>query len=205
MAFFNDTKNPHSDSNGWIHELARAEMFPDVEKILETSHSPQQLIEENTINFLDKLREIFTRFVQIFNGLSESGSKFSEIKIFDLAQTAADFMLYRNQIKLVVSNSSHGVIQLSFSQHKRGGFALDGSMKNENLNVPPSQELNVVIGPFNNIYWTFQNEKVEPTEVARFYFAEYVKLTRERSQVKTNNKILLEQIKSILQKKGLDL
>jgi len=50
---------------GWIHELARAEIHPDAERLLELGRSfdPQQLIEESTVEFLGQLRERFTDIV----------------------------------------------------------------------------------------------------------------------------------------------
>src|SRR4051794_34410541 len=97
---------------GWIHELARTEIYPDAEKLLQlgNSFSPQQLVEESTIDFLTELRECFTEYLKVFNSYSEGGAKFQEIKIYNVAHTAADFMIFRNQVKLVVSNSAHGVI-----------------------------------------------------------------------------------------------
>src|SRR5687767_5383233 len=108
-----------SQQQGWIHDLAKAEVHPDAEKLLQLGKSfdPQQLVEESTIDFLSELREQFTEYARLFNVYSEGGAKFHDIKVYSLAQTAADFMVYRNQIKLVVTNTAHGVIQLAFAQH----------------------------------------------------------------------------------------
>src|SRR5687768_13666031 len=95
---------------GWIHELARAEVHPEAEKLLSLGKSfdPQQLVEESTIDFLMELREQFNEYSRIFNGYSDAGERFQEVKIYSIAQTAADFMMFRNQIKLVVANTAHG-------------------------------------------------------------------------------------------------
>src|SRR5690242_12959993 len=101
---------------GWLHELARAEIHPDAEKLLQLGRSfdPQQLVEESTIDFLTELKEKFNECARTFNAYSENGTKFQDIKVYSIAQTAAEFMLFRNQIKLIFSNSAHGVIQISF-------------------------------------------------------------------------------------------
>src|SRR3954447_14456969 len=93
---------------GWIHELARAEVHPDAEKLLQLGRSfdPQQLVEESTIDFLTELREQFNEHSRIFNAYSENGSRFQDVKVYAVAQTAADFMLFRSQIKLIFSNSA---------------------------------------------------------------------------------------------------
>ena len=198
--------------SGWLHELANAEIHPDAEKILQLGRSfdPQQLVEESTIDFLTELRECFTEFARVLNAYSDNGTRFQEVKIYSLAQTAADFMIFRNQIKLVVSNIAHGVIQLSFAQHLRGNLAVDGQMRGvEESNTqgvfPQAQELIAQLGPFREVYWTFQGEKVTPDQVGKFYFAEFVRATRNTKVSRGNNQVLLEQIKALLNEKGINL
>ncbi|MBL7716897.1 MAG: hypothetical protein JNL01_15640 [Bdellovibrionales bacterium] len=193
---------------GWIHELARGEIHPEAESLLNLGKSfdPQQLIEESTIEFLNALREQFQNYAKVFNSYSEGSTKFQEIKVYQLAQSPADFMIYRNQIKLVISNVAHGVINLTFAQHNRSSVAING--QNTAVSTPqlqPAQDLLVQVGAFRDIRWTFQGEKVLPEQIAKFYFAEFVKATRENKRTKLGNQALLDQIKQLLQQKGLDL
>jgi hypothetical protein len=195
---------------GWIHELARAEIHPDAEKLLHLSRSfdPQQMVEESSIDFLMELREHFNESARIFNGYSENGTRFQDVKIYSIAQTAADFMVFRSQIKLVVSNSAHGVIQLGFAQHVRGTLAVDGQVQGgqgAGSQQPQTQDLLAQVGPFRDVYWTFQGEKVTAEQVAKFYFAEFIRATRDTKRTKVGNQMLIEQIKALLQEKGLDL
>jgi len=206
MATFKDVL---PSQHGWIHELAKAEVHPEAERLLQLGRSfdPQQLVEESTIEFLTELRERFTEFARLFNSYSENSVRFQEIKVYSLAQTAADFMVFRNQVKLVVNNSAHGVIQISFAQHVRSTIAVDGQIQNATNPgaQTQSQDLLAQVGPFRDIFWTFQGEKVTPDQVAKFYFAEFVRLTRDTRRSKAGNQILLDQIKALLQEKGLDL
>jgi hypothetical protein len=193
---------------GWIHELARAEVHPDAERLLQLGKSfdPQQLVEESTIDFLTELRELFNEYARVFNAFAEAGTKFQEIKVYSVAQTAADFMIFRNQIKLVVANSAHGVIQIAFAQHARGTINVDGQMvQGSQQQAGHSQDLLAQVGPFRDVYWTFQGEKVTPEQVARFYFAEFARTTRDTRRSRSGNQLLIDQIKALLQEKGLDL
>ncbi len=193
---------------GWIHELARAEIHPEAEKILQLGKSfdPQQLVEESTIQFLSELKERFNDYAQALNGYSEGGARFQDVKVYAVAQTAADFMLFRNQVKLIFSNSAHGIIQISFAQHIRGTIAVNGlDPEGSSSSISPSQDLLVQMGPFRNVFWTFQGEKVTPEEVSKFYFIEFIRLTRDSKRSKFGNQLLLDQIKALLQEKGLDL
>lgn len=199
---------------GWIHELARAEIHPDADQLLQLGRSfdPQQLVEESTIDFLTELREQLTEHVRVFNAYAEGGTRFQEVKIYSVAQTAADFMMFRNQIKLVVSNTAHGVIQLAFAQHVRGTLAVNGQVQmmagpggQAVAPVEQAQDLVAQVGPFRDVSWTFQGEKVTPEQVAKFYFAEFVRVTRDTRRSRVGNQLLLDQIKALLQEKGLDL
>ena len=197
---------------GWIHELARAEIHPDAEQLLKLGKSfdPQQLIEESTIQFLTELREQFVEMSRVLNGYSENGTRFQEVKIYSLAQTPADFMVFRSAVKLIVANTAHGVIQISFAKHSRTQLAVDGQSSvtsEETLQgaTPSGQEIVAQMGPFREVLWTFQGEKVSAEQVARFYFGEFVRATRDNKRSRSSNELLLEQIKTLLQEKGLDL
>ncbi|MGK5085459.1 hypothetical protein WDW37_19395 [Bdellovibrionota bacterium FG-1] len=196
---------------GWIHELARAEVHPDAERLLQLGRGfdPQQLVEEDTIDFLADLRECFNEYARIFNGFAESGTKFQEIKVYSVAQTAADFMIFRNQVKLVVTNSAHGVIQIAFTQHLRGTIGVDGQAVAgggaQANGAAQTQDLLAQVGPFRDVYWTFQGEKVTPDQVAKFYFSEFARATRDTRRSRAGNQLLLDQIKALLHEKGLDL
>jgi hypothetical protein len=210
MARFHDVL---PSAQGWIHDLAKAEIHPEAERLLQLggSSDPQQLVEESCVGFLTELRDLFQDYSRSFNALSESGSKFQEVKIYNIAQSNADFMLFRNQIKLMVSNPAHGVIQIAFAQHTRGVLAPGTTVVDGQSSAPAqpspgqSQDLLAQIGPFRDVYWTFQGEKVTPAQVAKFYFAEFTRSTRDSRKTRGGNQLLLEQIKALLQEKGLDL
>lgn len=199
----------HPSESGWIHELAKAEMHPDAEKLLQLggSFDPQQMVEEGAIQFLSHLRELFEEYARSFNGYSNNGEAFQPIKVYSIAQAPADFMIYRNQVKLICSNVAHGVIQISFSKHNRGTLAVDGQLASHSESGAVGQPLDIVaqVGPFRDVEWVCQNVKVTPEKVAKFYFTEFVRVTRDFSRSRANSQLLLEQIKTFLQEKGINL
>lgn len=196
---------------GWIHDLARAEVVPGAEQALGLAGSadPQQLIEESAVAFLTEMRESLGEYCRIFNSYSEASSRFGEVKVYGLAQTPADFMLYRNQVKLLFTNPQAGLVQISFARHARGALAVDGvahgaasGMESE---FSRPAELLAQLGPFRDVRWTFQSELVTADQVAKFYFGEFVRVSRDTRRARAGNQLLLEQIKTLLQEKGLDL
>ena len=190
-----------SESSGWIHELTRIEISPEAEALYGLSQgAPEQAIEESTVDFLNDLRSYLQEYIRVFNSFSDAGKKFSEIKIFNLTQGAADFMLYRNGIKLIVANTAHGVIQFSYDQHAN---ATAGS-KAEFM-VPQAEEILAQMGAFGVIRWTYRSENVEEDQVSKHFFSEFIRASREQKKVKPSQKVLLEQIKALLQEQGLSL
>ncbi len=209
MGRFQDDMNLQ---NTWLHDLARAEVHPDAEKLLElgNSYDPQQLVEESAVQFLSELRDVASEFTRIFNSYSETGSKFQDVKIYGVAQSSTDFMLYRNQVKLIFSNPTQGLIQISFSQHQRGNLAISGQDHSSDEvsrvnSMASAQEIIAQIGPFRDIYWTFQGEKVTPLQIGKFHFIEFVRLSRDKRRLRGGNQVLIDQIKALLEQKGLDL
>ena len=188
-------------TNGWIHELARAEASPEADALYQINRvsAPGQAIEESTVDFLTDLRAYFQEYVRLFNSMSDSGKKYSEIKIFNLTQGAADFMLYRNGIKLIVANSTQGVIQISYDKHAVGGSA------SGDLNIPQPEELLAQLGAFGSVHWMYRSERVEAEQTSKHFFAEFTRITREQRKTRPNQKVLLEQIKALLQEQGMSL
>jgi len=193
--------------SSWLHALAKSELHADAERILQwgSSFDPQQLVEESTVVFLAELRDFFQEYVRSFNPHSENGARFQEVKVYTIAQTASDFMLFRNQIKLIFSNPAHGVIQIAYAQHVRNRLSVNGQEAVPELKSGQPQELTAQLGPFRDVFWSFQGEKVSAEQVAKFYFVEFVQITREHKKSKVGNQLLLDQIKALLQEKGLDL
>lgn len=186
----------------WIHDLARAETHPEADKLMSESsaYDPNRRIQEATHEFMQEVKEAFTEYSRAFNAYSENGTKFADLKIYSVAQTECDFMLFRNQLKLVVSNISHGVISFSFSKHIKSHYVGTESEKE----FPPAQELLAELGPFRDVKWMFRGQHVEAYQVAKFYFAEFLRITRQKNATHSQA-VLLEQIKSLLQERGIDL
>jgi hypothetical protein len=191
------------DNSGWIHDLTRVEISPEAEALyqLNRSAAPEQAIEESTVDYLTDLRAYFQEYVRTFNSFSDAGKKFSEIKIFNLTQGAADFMLYRNSVKLIVANTAHGVIQFSYDQHMNASVAAAQS----DMVIPQPEEILAQMKAFGTIRWTYRSDNVESDQVAKHFFSEFVRTSREKKKVKPNQKVLLEQIKALLQEQGLSL
>ncbi len=181
------------DDNRWIYDLARAEAAPTY-KVTD----PRQLVEESAVGMLQHLRGHMSQFAKVFSSLADT----QPIKVYSLAQAAADFMLYRNQVKLICSHVQQGVIQFSFAHHQKISMSIDAAQV---MQSPLGQESELLaeIGPFRQVLWTFRGEKVSCYEVARFYFSEFVEKSRDEKKV-SHNEQLLEHIKTLLHQKNAE-
>jgi len=209
MGQYNNTMN--AGQSGWIHELARAEVFPEAEQFLDSgkSYDPRRLVEESTIGFMAELKDLLGEHVKIFNGYSDTGKKFPEARVYQVSQTAADFMIFRNQIKLVISNSGHGVIRFSFSRHTQQSTIVNGRSKSAELSgssgLGASIEIEARVGALRDIYWVLGEDRVTPDQLARFYFTDFIRASRRPDSTKGGNKLLLKEIKTFLEQKGFDI
>ena len=87
-------------------------------------------------------------------------------------------------------------------------MAVDGHSVGASAQASSStaHEILAQIGPFGDVSWTYQGEKVQPAQVARFYFTEFVRATRDQKKSRSGSQqLLLEQIKTLLQEQGLQL
>jgi hypothetical protein len=133
---------------------------------------PIHLLEESSIQFVDKLRDRFEVLSEKFNryrGNSDSGSA---IKIFKISNTVNDFMLFRNSLKLIIARRASDAISIGFLSSSGGLFS---ARLRDQESMPQAHEIRAHIGPFNEISWRFQNEIVDTEAVVRHYLTEFVK------------------------------
>ncbi len=191
---------------GWVAELAKNEIDPEAANVFNSLSQldPKQLIEESALSLLEDLRDLFNAYARAFNTFSENGASYSEAKIYGITNTPADFMIFRNNVKLVFANTVHGIINVSFNQHAPAGMTVDANARATSSSQEQSRDLIAQLGPFLDVSWTFQGEKVSIDRLAKFYFIEFVKASRAAKK-DSSNQLLLKQIKALLQEKGLDL
>lgn len=192
----------------WVHEIAKNELNPESLNIFNSVNQfdPRQIIEESTIDFLEHLRELFQAYANVFNSYSQNNQKFSELKIYGISNSPANFMLFRNNVKLVFSNSAHGIINATFTTHNRQDVILNGGAPSapETSFQKQAHDMIAQLGPFLDVVWTYQGEKINANRLVKYFFIEFIKASRVPAKVSTNQ-LLLKQIKALLNDQGIDL
>jgi hypothetical protein len=170
----------------WIHELIRTE-----EQIEETgvvdfdSHNdPDRAMIGAALTLLAQLRSGFNDAVEVFNEYKQSTA--SKIKVYSIAKTHADFMLFRNGFKLVFSLKQPGVISIRThfmnpALPSVSSMNLLGSTVTNNLTAPQfrgeEELLEMIWGPFNETIWTYKKHPVKVESVIKYFLSKFVRDT----------------------------
>lgn len=121
----------------------------------------QELLGEKTKEYGRLLQATFRRHIEVFNNARKSPAH--AIHIYKISRSDEDFLVYRNGIKLIVSAQRAGRITLSFNQ-----FIAPLSQTDKHAHV----ELEAVWGAFDQLHWTYKNERVEVVDVVRYFLNE---------------------------------
>ena len=169
----------------WIEELAKAELgLQEKGEVDPFGHlNEEKILKDHTFSFLKELRTLFQTYATSFNEARQDTRQ--TIKVYGIAQTEADFLVFRNNLKLVVTFVKAGQIEISF-------HALSGGLFTPNKKVPPLTKTGIPrppgkfedssgdvfdleLGPFNESTWFFNGTHVEPPSLVRFYLTEFIK------------------------------
>jgi hypothetical protein len=159
----------------WIESLALEEVNMEESGIIRFNDhlNTQQLLEESSLNFVNKLKDRFEFYVSLFNQYRGSNGAQRSIKVYRVSNTVNDFILFRNSLRLIVARRAPDVISIGFLSSNGGLFA--ARLANENQSVHAIHEIKAHVGPFNNITWRFQGELIEVESLVKYYLTEFIK------------------------------
>jgi len=160
----------------WIENIALEEINMDESGVINMdSHlDTYQLLEEESIQFLDQIRDRVELFVSKFNQYRSSMNSGHQVKIFKISNTVNDFMLFRNSLRLIFSRKANDLISIGF-------LSSGNDMLSPRLNAQQTSgseaahEIRAQVGAFNNITWTFQGERVDIDSMVKHYVAEFLR------------------------------
>lgn len=171
----NQNQDNFLSSTTWIENLALEEINMEESGIINFNEhlNPDRLLEESSIDFMEKLKESFEIALTKFNEFRGGEANSRNIKIFKISNTVNDFMLYRNSLKLVVARRSVDIISLGFLSNTGGLFS--ARMNNEASSSQAIHEITAHVGAFNEITWRFRAEIVNVEALVKHYFTEFIK------------------------------
>ena len=160
----------------WIQELIDSE-----NKILESGivdvnpeYKKQRLVVKSTLDLLHSLKDKFTEVTQLYNELKPTPQ--SKIKIYSIAQTHSDFMLFRNGYKMIFTMNEPGVIDIRFNFIGSQLISSIHSIESKvNSKIFDDQKLQVQVKPFEQITWTFNGAEFNVDYLVKFYLNLFVR------------------------------
>lgn len=160
----------------WIKDLVRAEQQMEESGMVEiaSGFDSDRILEQDTIQFLQQLKAEFVDAVTAFNDLKPSA--LGRVKIYGIAKTQADFMLFRNGFKMIFSHRQSGVISIRFNFMGTGMVPQQSApTAHQVANLMDEHLLEAKWGPFGEIQWTFQNEKVQVPYIVKYHMMLFIK------------------------------
>lgn len=170
----------------WLEELAQSELTTE-----QTGQADpfghldyEKILKNRTLVFLTELRNLFQECATRFNQHRKDPRH--SIKVYGIAQTEADFLVFRNSLKLVISYVKAGQVEVSFHTLSGGIYAPQKKVVNNvvrgGIPRPPGEKglptgdlIEIELGPFNEAYWNYCGTRVTPPSLIRFYLTEFIK------------------------------
>lgn len=163
-----------SAASTWIKELVSADeqieksVMIDMNLGLDT----QRILITESLQFLLKLKNDFALAAAQFNELKPS--MLGRIKVYGIAKTHADFMLFRNGYKMIFSIKSPGVISIRF--HFVGNMAIPQPTQQEKVTIIMDEELiESKWGAFEEVLWTYKGQSFKVPYLIRHYLTLFIK------------------------------
>ncbi len=153
----------------WIKDLVRREQDMEATgqiSLPETSPSKEHLA-EHTFEFMRQLRRAFTADSAVFNHLK---GFLGSLRIYGIANTQADFMLFRHGHKLIFSVKEPGLISVRMK--------FNNQLLNNNSNVQTEEPADFIKGewgPFNELKWSYNDQTINIDYLIRYYMTLFVK------------------------------
>ncbi len=164
-----------STSTRWIENLAMEEVTMEESGVIHFSDhlDPKAHLEDQSLIFMDQLKERFEFYVERFNHLRSQRDLNKGIRIFKISNTVNDFMLYRNSLKLIVSRKALDVISVGFLSNTGGVFS--ARLAGQTAAIPGIHEIKAHLGAFHKLTWRFQGEEIDLEALVQHHLTEFIK------------------------------
>ena len=168
--------------NQWIKDLVIAEQEREQSGLVDISPETevQRVMTLETHEFLEDMKIAFVKTASSFNELKDSS--LGSLKVYGIARTKADFMLFRNGYKLIFFFKHPGQIFISF-QHitttfkapvnhneKEGGETTTTTSSTNNETILTAQW-----GAFGHLNWSYQGHPIKIDALVKYYLSQFIR------------------------------
>ena len=161
----------------WIKELVKAEQQMEESGMIDMSYGYDQdrMLAQETLQFLLRLKTEFVDASSAFNELKPS--PLGRVKVYGIAKTHADFMLFRNGFKMIFSLKNAGQIAIRFNfigTNFLPGQPGDG-VAGQGTKLMDEQLVEAKWGPFGELRWEYQGQVIQWENMVRHYMTLFLK------------------------------
>lgn len=163
------------DRLNWIKSLVQAEEQMEQSGFVSmtTTSTLENSIKQDTIQFLNQMKEKLIEASVAFNEMKTS--PVGRLKIYGVAQTVADFMLFRNGYKMIFSMKQPGMISIRFNfLGPQQTLPAVPTMQRSVANLMEEHLIVAKKGPFQDLEWTFQDQPVKLENVVKYHLTLFV-------------------------------
>ena len=163
------------DKLGWIKELVRAEQRMEESGVVDfgAGFDPQQLLVNESVNFLNELKAAFVEASSSFNQLK--GSAVGRVKIYGISNTHADFMLFRNGYKLIFTLKEPGTVGIRFN-YVGANFVQMPAASDDGQKTPSEEDvIQARWGAFGDLIWTYLEQPIKADYLVRYYLSRFIR------------------------------
>jgi hypothetical protein len=166
----------HSNRWDWVRDLVKSEEQMETAGIVDLDQQCdiEKFLIRETSNVLQYFKNEIVEASQIFNSLRTS--QIGKIKIYNIAKTSCDFMVFRNGYKMIFSMKKPGMIAIRFNFI---GGLIDAA--NPTVSAASAQsaiEENVIeakIGSFGDISWTHKGQTIKLATAVKHHFTVFIR------------------------------
>ena len=159
----------------WIKELVRAEQQMEESGVVDFSagFDPDRSLNDETFRFLSRLKEDFIEHSAAFNQMK--GLAYGGIKVYGIAKTECDFMLFRNGFKLLFGKRAPGSLSINF-QYQGSGFVPGGAATEKMADSLMNEDrIEARWGAFGEIIWTHKELQISSEHLVRYYLTRFIR------------------------------
>lgn len=160
----------------WIKDLVRAEDQLEESGMIDLSVGldNERVLMNETLRFLQETKNQIIEASTAFNELKSS--PLGRIKIYGIAKTQADFMLFRNGFKMIFSIKEAGAVSIRFNFMGPNYIPQSiPAMGNSNTALMEEHVIQAQKGPFHELVWTFQGQQIQLASVIRFHMTLFIR------------------------------
>lgn len=166
-----------SDKLFWIKDLVHAEDQMEESGMIDLSLGldNEQVLMRETLRFMTEVKNQIIEAATAFNELKTS--PLGRIKIYGIAKTQADFMLFRNGFKMIFAIKEAGAVSIRFNFMGPSYIpqTIPTAMANSNTAVMEEHTIQARKGAFHELVWTFQDQPVHLASLVRYHITLFIR------------------------------